>query len=371
MRRRKALTVVLSLVTVFGLALVLVLVSKPTPAVSHPSYTYKPGCHCGAPKTTPTTKKPTAPAAKKPTAPAAKKPATPAAKKPTTTAATSAQGTTTTVSTTSTTVTLGGEALSSTPDLTLMYGSPDESKTMEVASAFVLGLTLAGSAGPPDGSGPAGGSTPGGTAGVSDTGGSAVDPAGTGDPAAVAVGDTAGTGDPAAVGDPAGTGDPAAVDATAAGLPTGPPQYYVSPVAVLFLLVYGATFWCYQTGRIRVATHRKIWNGLLMITFLITGIFGLILVVNLSLNPPLQLPSWLLFWHVETGIVMCFISLFHLGWHARYYARMLVPWRTDRRERTIPSTARRREMGRSQPAFDYVDEARQVRRTDERGPRVR
>ncbi len=52
-------------------------------------------------------------------------------------------------------------------------------------------------------------------------------------------------------------------------------HYNVSPIAIWFLLVYSASFILYKTKRIKVTTHRKIWNVLLLATFLITGIFGL------------------------------------------------------------------------------------------------
>ncbi len=324
MRRKKALTVALSLVAVCGLVLVLVLLSKPAPAAAYKNYTWKPGCHCGAPATTTTTKRPTTTTTNRPattTTKAAPKPATTTTVKASTTTATSQTSTTATTVDPSSTSTDGSPPLDSTTDT-------DQNAGLGVAAGAV---GLFGSGGdPPNGSGPGDGS------------------------GAVPV-------DATVIGV---NGEQLSMDAFA-------PQYYVSPLAIVFLLVYGASFLFYRTRLMRVATHRKIWNVLLMITFLITGIFGLILAIGISSNPPLQLPSWLLFWHVETGIVMCFISLFHLGWHAQYYAKMLVPRRRGRRERATASRPFRSETDRSQPAFDYVDEARQVPRPDRYGSRGR
>jgi hypothetical protein len=96
-------------------------------------------------------------------------------------------------------------------------------------------------------------------------------------------------------------------------------HYLVSPIAIGFFLIYGVSFFLYKTKRIKMATHRKIWNSLLGATFLITGIFGTILAFQLDWAPAFNWPINLLFWHVEAGIVMTFISLFHLGWHFKYY----------------------------------------------------
>jgi uncharacterized membrane protein len=73
-------------------------------------------------------------------------------------------------------------------------------------------------------------------------------------------------------------------------------HYMVSPIAIAFFLIYGVSFVLYKTKRIRIATHRKIWNVLLMATFLITGIFGLILTVQLDYELPFTIPFNLLLW---------------------------------------------------------------------------
>jgi hypothetical protein len=99
-------------------------------------------------------------------------------------------------------------------------------------------------------------------------------------------------------------------------------HYYVSPIAIGFFLIYALSFVLYKTKRIKIATHRKVWNVLLLVTFLVTGIFGLILTIQLDYRLPFQMPVDLLFWHVEAGIVMTLISLFHIGWHFKYYAKM-------------------------------------------------
>jgi hypothetical protein len=100
-------------------------------------------------------------------------------------------------------------------------------------------------------------------------------------------------------------------------------HYLVSPIALGFLLIYSVSFVLYRTKRIRVTTHRKIWNVLLLATFLVTGVFGLILTIQLDYTLPFTIPVDLLFWHVETGIVMTLISLFHMGWHFNYYRNLL------------------------------------------------
>jgi len=75
--------------------------------------------------------------------------------------------------------------------------------------------------------------------------------------------------------------------------------------------------------KIKKATHRKIWNSILLISFLISGLLGLFLVVQLDHKVAVSLISSLLFWHVEIGIVMAIVALIHTFWHIDYFKRII------------------------------------------------
>ena len=61
---------------------------------------------------------------------------------------------------------------------------------------------------------------------------------------------------------------------------------------------------------------------ILLISFLISGIFGIILAIIVSYGIRLDFHSDLLFWHVEMGIAMAIISIFHISWYLRYFKKM-------------------------------------------------
>ncbi len=96
-------------------------------------------------------------------------------------------------------------------------------------------------------------------------------------------------------------------------------HYNVSPIAIALFVIYAVSFVLYKTRRIRVSTHRKIWNVLLLVTFLTTAVFGLILAIRRDYVLLWNSPVNLLFWHVEAGVVMTLVSIFHLSWHFSYY----------------------------------------------------
>jgi hypothetical protein len=292
MTRRKALAIVFAVIGVSGLIFVSLALSKPVAAVSHASYKWKPGCHCGKP--TATTAKPTATTAKKPTATTAKPKAT-TAKPVTTTATTTKKPSTTTSSAAPKTAAAKTTSKSTkgTKSSTTSTSAGAKAKTRAKTKAAVGAALAAGFGSGDGGSGKGtGGSGGGGTSGA--------------DGGTIDISEAAGAD---------GITDANAIDAG----PTGPPRYYLSPVAIAFLLVYGASFVLYRTKRLKVATHRKVWNVLLLATFLMCGLIGMVLVVGLTRGTPWEPPAWLLVWHVETGIVMCLISFFHIGWHLRYY----------------------------------------------------
>lgn len=125
------------------------------------------------------------------------------------------------------------------------------------------------------------------------------------------------------VAEPQGEAGDAAIALPTAAVSVPTVKYNVSPIAVVFFLIYAVSFVLYKSRRMRAATHRKIWNVLLLLTFLITGVLGLLLTIRLNYGWRFNLPFDMLFWHVETGIVMSLISIFHIGWHLKYYRSLL------------------------------------------------
>lgn len=95
--------------------------------------------------------------------------------------------------------------------------------------------------------------------------------------------------------------------------------YNLVPVILVLVIIYLFTYILVKENIITLLTHRRIWNVLLLVSFLILGILGLLLVVRVNYGWSLALPFNILYWHVEAGIVMVVITMFHIAWHWRYY----------------------------------------------------
>lgn len=95
--------------------------------------------------------------------------------------------------------------------------------------------------------------------------------------------------------------------------------YPLFPVTIVTFLFYFTTFLFSKWKIVPVKSHRKFWNYLLLLTFLVSGILGMLSVVKV--NYKLEIPGYDTYmqWHVSFGIAMVFIAFFHLSWHLKYY----------------------------------------------------
>jgi hypothetical protein len=93
--------------------------------------------------------------------------------------------------------------------------------------------------------------------------------------------------------------------------------YHVIPILVAVSALYALTYGLSKKGRMTLAAHRKIWNFALLGTFLVSGILGIALAVAINFGWTMPIES--LFVHVEFGIAMAGVSLFHAAWHWKYY----------------------------------------------------
>ncbi|MCD6229990.1 MAG: hypothetical protein J7K00_04250 [Candidatus Diapherotrites archaeon] len=99
--------------------------------------------------------------------------------------------------------------------------------------------------------------------------------------------------------------------------------YYLLPVSLFLVFLYAAGYALSKKGVISVVAHRKVWNFVLLVTFLVSGVLGILLILRISFGFVIPLPFNILFWHVEAGIAMFVISVFHVLWHLSYFRNML------------------------------------------------
>ena len=99
--------------------------------------------------------------------------------------------------------------------------------------------------------------------------------------------------------------------------------YHLVPISLFLIFLYLVSHVLSKKKIISIVSHRKIWNVLLLATFLVSGIFGILLVIEINFGITIPLPFNILFWHVEIGIAMTVISVFHTLWHWPYFKNLL------------------------------------------------
>ena len=100
--------------------------------------------------------------------------------------------------------------------------------------------------------------------------------------------------------------------------------YHLLLISLFLVLLYFISHILSKKKIISTFNHRKIWNILLLITFLISGLLGILLVIKINFDIAFSLPFNILFWHVEAGIAMFAISIFHILWHWPYFKNMFI-----------------------------------------------
>lgn len=98
--------------------------------------------------------------------------------------------------------------------------------------------------------------------------------------------------------------------------------YHLVPITLFLLIIYIITQWLLRKKIIKLILYRKIWNSMLLIVFLISGILGTLLVIKINFGLGDFLPFDIMFWHVEAGIAMFVMCIFHLIERRHFFLNM-------------------------------------------------
>lgn len=105
-------------------------------------------------------------------------------------------------------------------------------------------------------------------------------------------------------------------------------EYYLLPLSVSVVVLYGITYSLVRAKKITLLFHRRLWNTVLLFSFLVCGISGMLIALRLDLRWNIPETALLSYWHIETGIAMTIVSVFHVLWHWRYFMNMVSPRKT-------------------------------------------
>jgi len=99
-------------------------------------------------------------------------------------------------------------------------------------------------------------------------------------------------------------------------------NYHFLLILFITFLVYFLSLFLVKSKKISLITHRRIWNIILLISFIISGMLGLILAFSIDQKLSISWYLSFLWLHVEFGIVMALVSIFHTLWHLPYFTSL-------------------------------------------------
>jgi spermidine synthase len=97
-------------------------------------------------------------------------------------------------------------------------------------------------------------------------------------------------------------------------------MYHVGPIGLTALVLYLLSLYLSSSGLLSRHVHRRFWNWLLLIAFLLTAIPGIFMALQVNYRWNIPFVKEALHLHVEVGIGMACAAIIHLTWHLRYYS---------------------------------------------------
>jgi len=87
------------------------------------------------------------------------------------------------------------------------------------------------------------------------------------------------------------------------------------PVSLIIIILYAISYLLYNEGVITKAMHAKIWSILIFVIGLILATIGLLISIFAEYGISIAINALMVFWHVEIGIILVIIALFHIHLH--------------------------------------------------------
>lgn len=94
--------------------------------------------------------------------------------------------------------------------------------------------------------------------------------------------------------------------------------------ALPFLGGYLLTYSLYRKNLIKKALHINIWNLIIGLAFLISAGAGFILLLFMEMGVKLPVSPQLLYWHVELGVTLALVTIFHIHTYWKSSKRMFM-----------------------------------------------
>ena len=98
-------------------------------------------------------------------------------------------------------------------------------------------------------------------------------------------------------------------------------MYHVISTCFTAILLYLVSYLFYRIGYFSLQVHRKFWNLVLAIAFILTAVAGLFVALQMNYKWNITFIKEILSWHVEFGVGLAVTGMIHFFWHLNYYGK--------------------------------------------------
>jgi hypothetical protein len=102
------------------------------------------------------------------------------------------------------------------------------------------------------------------------------------------------------------------------------PDYNILTIIITLFMLYLITYLLYVNNNIGRGSYKQIWGLILVGSFLFVGISGIILSILADYHLVFPINFNLLFWHVESGIILAISSIFHIHIYFKQLKKIII-----------------------------------------------
>ncbi len=99
-------------------------------------------------------------------------------------------------------------------------------------------------------------------------------------------------------------------------------NFHILPVTIIMIGAYLFTYYLFKSGILKAKKHKRIWNILVSVGYLGTGITGVLLTVMINLGISTAYNPGITYWHAELALLMVLGTFIHLHIYRRSFKKM-------------------------------------------------
>ena len=104
----------------------------------------------------------------------------------------------------------------------------------------------------------------------------------------------------------------------------GDSDFHIIPVSILIIGIYFFTHYLFSKGILKPKKHKRMWNLLMLGSYLGTGITGLLLVYMINWGVLLAYRYGLAYWHAELALLMTIVTIIHFHIYRKPFKKMFM-----------------------------------------------